>query len=66
MIKALARALRWRKMLDTNAGLDDPANGIAPFDVSRVLWLTLLAPEFGEAILDRRQRTDCTGGRDSR
>ena len=59
MVKALARAFRWRKMLDTgvHATLDDlaRAKGVAPSYVSRVLRLTLLAPEIVEAILDGRQ-----------
>ena len=59
MVKALARALRWRKMLDAgvHATLEDlaRAKGVAPSYVSRVLRLTLLAPEIVEAILDGRQ-----------
>ena len=59
MVKALARAFRWRKMLDTgvHATLEDlaQAKGVAPSYVSRVLRLTLLAPEIVEAILDGRQ-----------
>ena len=55
MVKALARAFRWRKMLDTgvHATLEHlvRAKGVAPSYVSRVLRLTLLAPEFVEAIL---------------
>ncbi len=59
MVKALARAFRWRKMLDTgvHATLEDlaRAKGVAPPYVSRVLRLTLLAPDIVEAILDGRQ-----------
>ena len=59
MVKALERAFRWRKMLDTGvyATLEDlaRAKGVAPSYVSRVLRLTLLAPEIVEAILDGRQ-----------
>ena len=59
MVKALARAFRWRKMLDegVHATLEDLAQGEgrAPTYVSRVLRLTLLAPEIVEAILDGRQ-----------
>ena len=59
MVKALARAFRWRKMLDTgvHATLEDlaRAKGVAPSYVSRVLRLTLLAPDIVEAILDGRQ-----------
>jgi hypothetical protein len=59
MVKALARAFRWRKMLETgvHATLEDlaRAKGVAPSYVSRILRLTLLAPEIVEAILDGRQ-----------
>jgi hypothetical protein len=59
MIKALARAFRWRRMLDEDVygSLDDlaRAKGIAPSYVSRVLRLTLLAPDLVGAILDGRQ-----------
>jgi hypothetical protein len=59
MVKALARAFRWRKILDEGAHttLDDLARAkdVAPSYVSRVLRLTLLAPELVEAILDGRQ-----------
>jgi hypothetical protein len=59
MVKALARAFRWRKMLDTgvHATLEDlaRAKGVHATYVSRVLRLTLLSPEIVEAILDGRQ-----------
>jgi hypothetical protein len=59
MVKALARAFRWRKMLDegVHATLKDLAKseGIAKAYVSQILRLTLLAPEIVEAILDGRQ-----------
>ena len=59
MVKALARAFRWRKMLDegVHATLEDlaQAKGVHATYVSRVLRLTLLAPEIVEAILDGRQ-----------
>ena len=59
MVKALARAFRWRKMLDegVHATLEDlaRAKGVNATYVSRVLRLTLLAPEIVEAILDGRQ-----------
>jgi hypothetical protein len=59
MVKALARAFRWRKMLDEgeHATLEDLAKSkeIGKTYVSRVLRLTLLAPDFVEAILDGRQ-----------
>ncbi len=59
MLKALARAFLWRKMLDegVHATLEDlaRAKSVAPSYVSRVLRLTLLAPDIVEAILDGRQ-----------
>jgi hypothetical protein len=59
VVKALARAFRWRKMLDIGVygTIDDlaKAKGIAKTYVSQVLRLTLLAPEIVEAILDGRQ-----------
>jgi hypothetical protein len=59
LVKALARAFRWRKLLDegTHATLENlaRAKGVHATYVSRVLRLTLLAPEIVEAILDGRQ-----------
>jgi hypothetical protein len=59
MVKALARAFRWRKMLDegVHATVEELATskGIAKTYVSQVLRLTLLAPEILEAILDGRR-----------
>ena len=59
MVKALARAFRWRKMLDegVHATLEDlaRAKGVNATYVSRMLRLTLLAPDIVEAILDGRQ-----------
>ena len=59
MVKALARAFRWRKMLDkgVHATMEDlaRAKGVNASYVSRILRLTLLAPEIVEAILDGRQ-----------
>jgi hypothetical protein len=56
MAKALARAFRWRKMLDhgVHATLDDRAQvkRLPPSYVSSILRLTILAPEIVEAILD--------------
>jgi AraC-like DNA-binding protein len=58
LVKALARAFRWRKLLETGvyatvAEMAD-AEGINRSYVSRVLRLTLLAPEIVESILDGR------------
>ncbi|MFM8808438.1 MAG: hypothetical protein ACKOJB_05960 [Chthoniobacterales bacterium] len=61
MVKALARAFRWRKLLETGAygTIDEIAKAekINPSYVSRVLRMTLLAPEIIEAVLDGRQAT---------
>ena len=59
MVKALARAFRWQRMLDE--GLCATIEELARRErvnrgyVSRVLRLTLLAPDIVEAILDGRQ-----------
>ena len=59
LVKALARAHRWQRMLEsgeygTIAELAD-AERISRSYVCRVLRLTLLAPEIVERILDGRQ-----------
>jgi hypothetical protein len=58
MVKALARAFRWRRMLDEGAfgTLEDLARAkrVHATYVSRVLRLTLLAPDIVEAIVDGR------------
>lgn len=64
MIKALARAFRWKQMLDSGefATIAELAEreGIASSYMTRVLQLTLLAPDIIEAILDGRQRPEVT------
>jgi hypothetical protein len=64
MIKALARAFRWRKMLETGVyGTIEElaaAEKINSSYVSRILRLTLLAPAIVEAILDGRHPTELT------
>jgi hypothetical protein len=59
LVKALARAFRWRRMLETGhyATVKDlaAAEKINSSYVSRLLRLTLLAPDIVEAILDGRQ-----------
>ena len=55
LIKALARAFRWKRMLEsgeftTIAELAE-REGIAPSYMTRVLRLTLLAPDIVETIL---------------
>ena len=59
MVKALARAFRWQRMLDE--GVCGTIEELARRErvnrgyMSRVLRLTLLAPDIVEAILDGRQ-----------
>ena len=64
LIKALARAFRWKKMLESGdfATIAELAQreGIAPSYMTRVVRLTLLAPEIVEAILDGRQGPEMT------
>jgi len=59
MVKALARAFRWRHLLEsgTYGTIDEIAKAekINPSYVSRILRMTLLAPEIVEAILEGRQ-----------
>ena len=64
LVKALARAFRWRRMLES--GVASTVGEIATREkinksyVSRVLRLTLLAPEIVEAILDGRHAPEMT------
>ena len=64
LVKALARAFRWRKLLEDGAysGIEDLARAekINTSYVSRILRLTLLAPEIVEMILDGRQTHQLT------
>ena len=64
LVKALARAFRWRRMLETGVvsmvGEIAAREAINKSYVSRVLRLTLLAPDIVEAILDGRQSTEMT------
>ena len=59
LIRALARAHRWKGMLEErryrSAGELAEAEGVTPSFVNRLLRLTLLAPDIVEAILDGRQ-----------
>jgi hypothetical protein len=59
LLKALARGFRWRKLLETGhfATIEEiaEAENINPSYVSRVLRMTLLAPEIVEAILAGRK-----------
>lgn len=64
MIKAIARSFRWRKLLET--GVYGTIEEIAAAEkinssyVSRLLRMTLLAPDIVEAILDGRQPAEMT------
>ncbi len=64
VLKALARAHRWQRMLETgafaNVGELATAEKINASYLSRVLRLTLLAPEIIEAILGGSQPAETT------
>lgn len=64
LIKALARAFRWKRMLETGgfATVADLAagEGIAVSYLTRVLRLTQLSPALVEAILEGRQPPSLT------
>lgn len=64
LITALARAFRWKRLLDsgeftTIAELAE-REGIVPSYMNRILRLTLLAPDTVEAILDGRPGPEVT------
>jgi hypothetical protein len=67
LLKALARGFRWRKLLETGdfSTIEEiaEAENINPSYVSRVLRMTLLAPEIVEAILSGRQPEGLTMAR---
>ena len=64
LVKALARAFRWRRMMETGRFVTinelAAAENINSSYVSRLLRLTLLAPSIVEAILDGRQSEGMT------
>lgn len=64
LVKALARAFRWKRMLESGefGTISDLARheGIAAPYLARVFRLAFLAPEVVEAILDGRQPRDLT------
>ena len=64
LVKALARAFRWRRMLESGdyGSIADLARAekIGRAYVSTMLRLTLLAPDTVEAILEGRQGEDVT------
>lgn len=64
LLKALARAFRWKRMLDTGrfttiAELAEH-EGIAPSYMTRVIRLTLLAPYIVESIIEGKQEQEIT------
>ncbi|WP_395663618.1 hypothetical protein [Aestuariivirga sp.] len=67
LLKALARGFRWRKLLETGdfATIEEiaDAENINPSYVSRLLRMTLLAPEIVEEILAGRQPEGLTMAR---
>lgn len=64
LVRALGRAFRWKRLLDSGACLTiaevAEREGFAMSYVSRLLQLTLLAPDIVEAILDGRQGPEVT------
>ena len=64
LVKALARAFRWKRMLESGeyATIAELAEreGIAPSYMTRVLRLMLLAPDIVEAILDGKHAPEVT------
>jgi hypothetical protein len=64
LVKALARAFRWKRMLEsgefTTIGELAIREGIALSYMTRVLRLTLLAPDIVEAIVDGRLGSEVT------
>ncbi len=64
LVKALARAHRWQRMLDSGefATIKELAEreGVTPSFLTRILRLTLLSPEIVEAILDGKHIDDLT------
>ena len=64
LVKALARAFRWKRMLESGefATIAELAEreGITPSYMTRVLRLTLLAPNIVEAILNGKQGPEVT------
>lgn len=64
LVKALARAFRWKQMLESGefATISELAEreGMTPSFLTRILRLTLLAPEIVTAVLDGTQFADLT------
>ena len=64
LVKALARAHRWQRMLDSGefATIRELAEreGVTPSFLTRILRLTRLAPDIAEAIIDGKQSETLT------
>ena len=64
LVKALARAFRWKRMLDSGefASMSELAakEGIAFTYMARLMRLSLLSPELVDAIMDGRQPANVT------
>jgi len=64
LVKALARAFRWKRMLESGefVTIGDLASkeGIGPSYVTRVIRMTLLAPDIIEAIVEGQQGPEVT------
>ena len=64
LVKALARAFRWKRMLEScefNSIAELAIHeGIAPSYMTRVLRLTLIAPDIVESILNGTQEPEVT------
>ncbi|MFJ1293309.1 hypothetical protein ACEPPZ_14680 [Paracoccus yeei] len=64
LVKALARAFRWKRMLESGefASISELAEreGVAFTYMARLMRLSLLAPEIVEAIMDGRQPESVT------
>lgn len=64
LVKALARAFRWKRMLETGefSSISELAEreGIAFTYMARLMRLSLLSPEFVDAIMDGRQPAGVT------
>ena len=64
LVKALARAFRWKRMLESGEFLSiselAEREGIAPSYMTRVVRLTMHAPDIVEAIRDGKQGPEVT------
>ena len=64
LVKALARAFRWKRMLESGEfptiGELAEREGIAPSYMTRIMRLTLLAPDIVDSILDGKQGPEVT------